>query len=68
MNYEEAITQFASDELKRLVGLLKENPITDEDFFQNFYNSKNELDFQINSYFERNNLDVMMYPTMPILP
>lgn len=48
--------------------LLKRHPVSDEEFFENYYKSKNELEFQTAQYFERNQLDAMLYPTMPILP
>lgn len=43
LNYEEVFEQFASEDFKRLSMLLKKDPVTEEEFYMNYYNSKNEL-------------------------
>jgi hypothetical protein len=41
---------------------------TSEDDFQKAMIARKNLIHQFNAYYERNQIDVMLYPTIPILP
>ena len=58
----------ASPDVKTLFTKAITKPTSEADFQKAMQGARKELINQFNAYYERNKIDVMLYPTMPIIP
>eukprot|EP00347_Sterkiella_histriomuscorum_P014026 403362442 len=68
MTVEEFVSKIGSPDVKGIMKGILNNPVSEEKFYQSFHVSKAILRREMNAYYERNSLDVVMYPSIAILP
>lgn len=66
---EEIPTRIASEAVRNhFIEATVKNPVSDDEFDEAYSKHRKELIGKCYNYFDRNNLDAIFYPTMPMLP
>lgn len=68
MTFAEVCDKLSSPDVISLFVAQRDSPVTYEQFYQSMHVHRAHLRTIFHDYFERNSLDVIFYPTTPLLP